>query len=99
MSARLKYPGTVINYPSEKNPQLDWFLAQVEKLGIKVKANPCIKLHGTGPDDKRCKHCALCYQHRGKYFKCELRRTTRGPGTDHKANWPTCGKFQPKVQA
>ena len=27
------------------------------------------------------------------YFKCELRGITNGPGTDHRANWPACGKF------
>lgn len=97
----MKYLGKIINGPYEKNPQLDWFLKQVEKAGyveVKGKINPCLALHGKGPDGKRCKECALLYRHgnQGRYLKCELRTFTRGPGSDHRANWPACGKFQPK---
>lgn len=47
---------------------------------------------GKGPEDKRCKHCAFFYEkvYSKKYFKCLFRGNTNGPGTDHKANWPTC---------
>ena len=60
--------------------------------------NPLIKLHGKGPEGKRCKHCAHLYsKHFSKvYYKCDLRPDTNGTGTDHRVNWPACGKFQKK---
>ena len=60
-----------------------------------LKINPMTREYGKGPDDKRCKHCHFFYrkQYSKQYFKCEFRGDTNGPGTDHKANWPTCKKF------
>jgi len=62
----------------------------------KKKLNPMIKHWGKGPEDKRCKNCKFCYSksYSKTYYKCEFRGDTNGPGTDHRANWPTCGKFQ-----
>lgn len=93
----MKYPGKIPDQQTE-----DWFASAASKAGYmplvmgKGKINPCLALYGKGPEGKRCKECKLCYQHHGKYFKCELRGFTRGPGTDHRANWPACGKFQPE---
>lgn len=60
-----------------------------------LKINPMVRAQGKGPEDKRCKHCKFLYrkQYSKTYFKCEWRGDTNGTGTDHKANWPTCGKF------
>lgn len=57
--------------------------------------NPMVKACGKGPEGKRCKHCKYFYSktYSKTYFKCSFRGDTNGTGTDHKANWPTCGKF------
>lgn len=62
----------------------------------KNKINPCIAVYGKGPDGTRCKTCIHIYAKRyaNTYYKCELRKNTNGPGTDHKVNFPTCGKYQ-----
>src|SRR5690606_18232630 len=58
--------------------------------------NPCIAVFGQGPEGARCKTCEHLYvkQYAGRYFKCDLRRNSNGPATDHKANWPACGKYK-----
>ena len=60
------------------------------------KANPLIRSFGKGPEGERCKNCKhLYYKSYSKvYYKCDLRPDTNGPGTDHKVNWPACGKFE-----
>ena len=62
------------------------------------KSNPCIGLYGPGPTNTKCKNCIhfLVKRMGNKYFKCDLRNITAGPGTDHRANWPTCGKYEEK---
>jgi hypothetical protein len=61
-----------------------------------LRINPMVRVYGNGPEDKKCKHCGYFYRkyYSKTYFKCEFRGDTNGPGTDHKANWPTCGKFK-----
>ena len=58
--------------------------------------NPCVRLYGPGPDGKTCKDCSRLYARRFSktYYKCELRRCTCGPGTDHRVRWNACAKFQ-----
>lgn len=63
--------------------------------------NPCLKLYGKGPEGKRCKACKhLLAKRRGRtWYKCELRAGTyhkTSPVSDHRANWPACGRFEPK---
>lgn len=63
--------------------------------------NPLVRLYGEGPSGKRCKHCKhLTVKERGKnYYKCDLRTGTfgaRSPKSDHRVNWPACGKFEPE---
>lgn len=64
-----------------------------------LKVNPMVKVHGTGPEGKRCKHCThfIIKQWGNRYFKCAFRGNTNGPGTDHRANYPTCGKFESSI--
>lgn len=64
------------------------------------KLNPMVKAQGPGPADKRCKHCAHCFSKSFSktYYKCEFRGDTAGPGTDHRANWPTCSRFKEKTE-
>lgn len=58
--------------------------------------NPLVVHFGPGPDGARCKTCAHFHvkQYAGTYFKCDLRGDTNGPGTDHRANWPACGRYE-----
>lgn len=62
----------------------------------KGKQNPMIRRYGAGPTGKRCKTCKqLCYTECSKrYYKCLLRGITSGPGTDHRVNWPACGRHE-----
>lgn len=65
--------------------------------GGTAKANPCLVVYGPGPEGTTCKSCVHLYAQRGvagHYLKCELRRNTRGPGTDHRAGWPSCAKYE-----
>jgi hypothetical protein len=64
----------------------------------KPSQNPCVALFGTGPDGMLCRQCDCLFEHRAgrKFFKCQRRTFTCGPGSDHRANWPACGKFTPK---
>lgn len=64
------------------------------------KVNPMRLKLGAGPDDKRCKHCAhfIRKEYAKTYFKCAFRGDTNGPGTDHRANWPTCVKFEEEAK-
>lgn len=66
----------------------------------KKSVNPCVELYGEGPKNKRCKHCRhfIVHQHGNRYFKCAFRKITHGPATDHRANWPTCGKYEPDTR-
>lgn len=87
MSRALKYPGTI------PDPQLEeWFADQTASA---AHVNPCVRLHGLAEPEAKCKDCRLFIRkQKGKtYFKCALRGDTNGPATDHRANWPACGRF------
>src|SRR4051812_7898721 len=59
--------------------------------------NPCLDVFGQGPDGATCKTCQHLEQHNGgsrNYYKCNLRPRSGGPGTDHRLNWPACGKHE-----
>jgi hypothetical protein len=73
-----------------------WFAEQMAKP---ENVNPCVKLHGLGPEGQRCKACAHLFSHwtARRFYKCDLRKYTHGPGTDHRANWPACGRFTLKT--
>lgn len=73
-----------------------WQASQMDKLIDSARKNPLVRLYGKGPDGEKCKRCVHLFRHLcGKtYFKCDLRTFTRGPGSDHKANWTACAKFQ-----
>jgi hypothetical protein len=76
-----------------------WLAGQVDKLGlieIVDKGNPCVRLHGLDPQGRKCSGCALlaCNHKSRNYYKCRLRGITNGAATDHKFNWPACGKFE-----
>lgn len=82
--------------------QEDWLQGQLIKLKLEQRLgekNPCVELHGPGPDGAKCKACAHLFRHEKSrvYLKCDLREFTMGAGSDHKAGWPACSKFSQKI--
>lgn len=55
-------------------------------------------LPGTGPEGETCGTCAHLVHtgNSGRYLKCGLMRKdwTHGPGTDLRARWPACSKWE-----
>lgn len=71
--------------------------AEAEKqAGIVHQDNPLIATFGRDPMGRGCKYCAHLYR-KDRFFKCDLRPETNGPGSDHRQNWPACGKYERKV--
>lgn len=70
----------------------DMPLVAPAKRGI----NPCLRLYGLGPEGDHCKTCTHLFvrSRAGTYYKCDLRTITDGAATDHRAGWPTCGRYQ-----
>lgn len=64
-----------------------------------LNPNPCVAAFGLGPDNATCKTCVHLFRKTfGKtYIKCDLRPNTSGAGTDHRAGWDACGKYEPLV--
>lgn len=62
-----------------------------------LKRNPLLTVYGPGPDGARCGTCSHCFRVgvvAGRYYKCDLRRLTSGPGSDHRVRWPACAQYQ-----
>lgn len=62
-----------------------------------LKRNPMLVVVGKDPENRRCADCAHLFMVggvSGRYYKCDLRRVTGGPATDHRVNWPACAKFE-----
>lgn len=60
--------------------------------------NPLEIKYGPGPAEARCGGCAHLLRlryHGALYRKCDLRKITHGPKSDHKATWPACARFEP----
>lgn len=59
--------------------------------------NPCRQVYGPGPEDKQCCDCVrlhtISFWSGRTVYKCDLRKLTRGRGSDHGAKYPTCGRF------
>lgn len=79
--------------------QREWIDAQMAKLSTPERVNPCVRLYGKGPDGETCQHCSYLYRKQMSkcYLKCALRENTSGPGTDHRARWPACSKFEKRT--
>ena len=78
--------------------QQAWLSEQIKKLHlVEVPTNPLIAVFGPGPGGARCKTCRhlFCNERSRRYYKCDLRRCSHGPATDHRINWPACGKYEP----
>lgn len=97
MSGVIRYPGKI----PDPAAQL-WFDQAAAKSGLGPyipgdgHENPCVSLHGLAEPAAKCKDCQMFIRKHGyskMYFKCVLRGDTSGAATDHRANWPACGKF------
>lgn len=67
----------------------------------KIPCTPCPI--GSGPEGETCgtcRHKTYMGGTSGRYIKCKLmeRCWTRGPGTDIKARWAACEKWESKTQ-
>lgn len=69
-------------------------------LSAHKRGNPMLAVYGTGPEGTQCKDCEHFHwikYHDGVYLKCDLRNMTHGAGSDHKARWHSCGKFEART--
>lgn len=57
-----------------------------------LASNPMLVMYGEGPPDRRCRDCDR-FRWYGRYGKCDRRENSNSTRTDHRATWPTCGKF------
>lgn len=70
------------------------------KVAKRDMPNPCIALHGPGPEGRQCKDCChlVHFRQAASWYKCELRTGKQSRwgsvGTDHKVRWSACGKFE-----
>jgi hypothetical protein len=73
--------------------QQEWLLKQSM---VPCEPNPCVRAFGKGPEGAICKQCKHLFRKRisKTYIKCDLRTYTNGPGSDHKARWHACSKFE-----
>lgn len=58
--------------------------------------NPMVAQHGAGPEGATCGGCSHLFgiEYSRRYWKCELRGLTHGPGTDMRKRWPACAKYE-----
>lgn len=62
-----------------------------------LKRNPLVSAYGAGPDGAQCRTCVHLFRRgdvAGRYWKCDLRQNTSGPGTDHRVRWPACARYE-----
>lgn len=83
------------------------FVEKSREIGQRTKSgtfvnNPMIRAYGI-TEGQRCKKCdhLICKTFAKRYYKCELRENVHktSPVSDHKVNWPACGKFKPVKNA
>jgi hypothetical protein len=63
---------------------------------IVQNTNPCVNLYGAGPEGRLCKDCSHFFEVLADktYLKCDQRKLTHGAGSDHRARWSPCKKFE-----
>ena len=79
----------------DRDPGVAEELVGHSKYGT-AKANPMLVL-GPGPIGATCATCDHLYMRgdvSGRYYKCDLRRDTRGPSSDHRVRWPACARYE-----
>ena len=63
----------------------------------KVNDNPMVQAYGFGLRGKKCRTCKYLLVNQpgqNRYYKCELRGVTNGPGTDHRVGWNACSNYE-----
>lgn len=66
------------------------------RLGA-YRVNPLLRVYGPGPEGARCGSCVHLFRVggvAGRYYKCDLRRNSAGPASDHRVRWPACARFE-----
>ena len=58
--------------------------------------NPVVRKLGPDPEGRICRDCTRLYyrQMSKRYYKCDLRKETGGPGSDHRVFWKACSRFE-----
>jgi hypothetical protein len=80
----------------DRDPGVTEELVERTKSGT-PKTNPMLAFAGAGPEGKTCASCLHLFRVggvAGRYYKCELRRVTGGPATDHRVRWPACSRYE-----
>jgi hypothetical protein len=90
--------GEPAHLPADALPALPQPRAKREPKPKPV-GNPCVALYGPDAQGRKCKSCAhLCYfEQSSRWYKCDLRKFTHGPGSDHRVNWPACAKYESRA--
>ena len=60
-----------------------------------LRTNPLLAL-GPGPEGAMCGTCGHLYRVggvAGRYYKCDLRKSTGSASTDHRVRWPACVRY------
>lgn len=76
---------------------MDGLGVPIEEAQRDRKTNPLLAVYGPGPEDATCRSCVHLYAlpgYAGHYLKCDLRKLTHGAGSDHRAGWPACGRYE-----
>ena len=73
----------------------EWLEAHKEEHALPFRIQQMLNIHGRMPG-KTCKTCAHLqrYKQSARWMKCDLTKITGGTGTDWKASWPACGKYE-----
>lgn len=80
--------------PTLADPDQPWALSPHAK---RPSQNPLRRILGPGPEGATCRGCVHLYHHGGhasSYLKCDLRRLTHGSGSDHRAGWLACSRYE-----
>jgi ribosomal protein L37AE/L43A len=88
---------TFEDQPQQDKPLLDWDGNEMPIKKPIESSNPMVRAYDRGPEGTKCKDCKFLLRdkyHDYTYLKCEKRGITRGSGTDHRAKWEACGKFE-----
>lgn len=84
------------------NPAEQAWLALQRDKEIERGPNPCVRSFGIGPKGAKCSTCCQIFVSHDsgtrRYYKCELRKNTKGAATDHRTRWDACAKYSQVVK-
>ena len=82
-------------FGTDRDPGVVDELVELTRGGQR-KSNPMILAVGRGGEGTICGTCSHLYRVggvAGRYYKCDLRRVSSGPATDHRVRWPACAEW------